>query len=389
MTFTSITWIAAIVFVVGVYWLLPARVRDEFLMAASLGLLAYVDVLSAAILVGFVLVVFLVGRMPAYKSAALAVAVVLFVGTLGVFKSQVASGPVDVVRDVAIPLGMSYYTFRAIHYVIDLHRGALPAHSFRDFAKYMLFLPTIPVGPINRFPAFKADCDAHGWQSVRLSAGIERLLIGYFKIVVIGSYLFANYLAVQIGSLGPEYLSLQLYLEAVRGSLLLYFMFSGYSDVAIGFGLLLGYKVMENFDNPFMKPNIAQFWRAWHISLTSWSRDYIYMTVLGLSRNPYLGTMASLLVIGIWHELSLRYVVWGLYHGAGIIFVNKLDKVKRAWRKQRGRKPVRTEPDALPVRGFKIFLTANYFFFGYVIISQESLSDTLQVYNSIFFGWLG
>jgi alginate O-acetyltransferase complex protein AlgI len=190
-----------------------------------------------------------------------------------------------------------------------------------------------------------------------------------------------------IAEIDQSHQAAHLYLEAVRGSFNLYFQFAGYSDIAIGFALLLGYRVMENFNSPFTKTNIAEFWRSWHISLTSWSRDYIYMSAVGLTRNPYFGTLASLTAIGIWHELSLRYVAWGLYHGLGIIGVNYLQKYKRKRQKARGIKMGRKE-DNFGIMALNVFATWNYFFFGYIIINQNSLVDTLKVYRIILFGWI-
>jgi alginate O-acetyltransferase complex protein AlgI len=204
---------------------------------------------------------------------------------------------------------------------------------------------------------------------------------------VLGNFLLSSYFTAQIADLYESYAPLYFYLEAVRGALNLYVLFAGYSDVAIGFGLMLGYRVMENFNNPFLRTNIAEFWRAWHISLTSWSRDYVYMPVVGFTRSPYLGTLASLIVIGIWHELSLRYIMWGIYHGVGIIFVNKLQQVLR---NRRRRKKIKTRPkdDTIVVQAVKIFLTANYVFFGYIIISQDSIAEALNVYRTILLAWV-
>ena len=143
---------------------------------------------------------------------------------------------------------------------------------------------------------------------------------------------------------------------------------------------------MENFNNPFMKTNISDFWRSWHMSLTSWARDYIYMTMVGLTRNPYFATLILMFTIGIWHELSPRYIAWGLYHGLGIIFVNRLQKYVRQKRRAKGLKGKAKESGVS--KALKIFATSNYFFFGYIIISQSSLWDSLRIYYIIFFGWI-
>jgi alginate O-acetyltransferase complex protein AlgI len=371
--------------VIGLYWILPSIYRAPFLVLASAGILLYADPRSLLILATICFVTYPLSQIRSHRKLWLALSITGIIGLIAFYKLQAADSPLDTLRDVAIPLGMSYYAFRVVHYLLDKYRGALPKHTLRDYVAYLFFAPTLLVGPIHRFSPFHNNHHHISWKASDLSEAIERMLIGYFKIVVVGNYLLSTYFAGVIGGINPTNESLVLYLEAVRGSFHLYFLFAGYSDVAIGFALILGYRVMENFNNPFMKTNIAEFWRSWHISLTSWSRDYIYMTVIGLTRNPYAATLSSLLVIGIWHELSLRYVIWGLYHGLGIIAVNKLQKFVRGRRRKRGIK--QPPPDSIPVKALKIFATANYFFFGYIIISQNDLSSAVLIYQKILFGW--
>lgn len=387
MTFTSLVWLAVMVGVTGTYWLLPNLFRRGFMALVCLIFLAAVDLPSATFLVVFTAVSYSMARDGVISKLELLTAVVSVIGIVAYFKAQVANTPEDVFRDIAMPLGMSYYAFRVLHYVIEKYRGLLPVHNFYDYVCYLFFIPTIVVGPIHRFAEFHRDHHNVRWNAQDLSEGIERILIGYFKLVVIGNFLFQKFLATEVAQLGDASSGLALYLDAVVGSFGLYILFSGYSDIAIGFSLMLGYRVMENFNNPFMKTNIAEFWRSWHISLTQWSRDYIYMPVVGATRNPYIGTLCSLLAIGIWHELSPRYIAWGLYHGIGIISVNKLQQYVRKRKRAKGIK-ISRKPDHFAVKALKIFATANYFFFGYIIISQDSFSDTLTVYQTILFGWL-
>lgn len=387
MTFTSLTWFAVMVGTIGFYWLLPSSLRKIFLALASLVFFVLIDWVSACYLIIFLFVSYAVTHYCPKSKLAISITIASIIGVLAYHKLQISSQPFDVLRDVAMPIGMSYYIFRIIHYMIDKYRNILPDHTFYEYTSYLFFLPTLLVGPIHRFTQFHSDYHLIQWRALDLSEGIERILIGYFKIIVIGNFLLSKYLATYIGNIDPSYQSLMLYLEAVRGSFNLYILFSGYSDIALGFALTLGYRVMENFDSPFLKTNIADFWRAWHISLTSWSRDYIYMTTIGLTRNPYFATLVSLTAIGIWHEISLRYVVWGMYHGLGIIFVNKLQKYMRQKNKSKKLKNKIKETNKF-INAIKIFLTANYFFFGYIIINQESLSDSITVIYLILFGWL-
>ena len=368
---------------VGVYWLLPERWRGGFLVLFTLTFLAAVHWVSALFLALFTIGSYGLSNGERVSKLSIAAAIATVVAVVAYYKIEVASLPFSVIRDVAMPIGMSYYAFRVIHYLIDKYRGVLPAHDFYDYVCYLFFVPTLLVGPIHRFAPFHADRDSVQWRADDLSEGIERIVIGYFKIVVLGHFMFSKWLVLAIAEIDSSYQATHLYLEAARGSFNLYFQFAGYSDIAIGFALLLGYRVMENFNSPFTKTNIAEFWRCWHISLTSWSRDYIYMSAVGLTRNPYFGTLASLTAIGVWHELSLRYVAWGLYHGLGIIGVNYFQKFIRKRNRARGIKKGRKE-DNFGLTAINVFATWNYFFFGYIIINQNSLMDTLKVYRIIW-----
>jgi D-alanyl-lipoteichoic acid acyltransferase DltB (MBOAT superfamily) len=381
MNFVSLQWMGWIIGITLLYWLVPSRGRGNVLALATAAFLLVADPLSTALLLALSGVTYAGSRGVKRPGIRIWAAILVVAGILAYWKVRVSSAPLDVIRDVAMPLGLSYYSFRMVHYVIESARGSLEPHSYADYLRYLLFLPTIVVGPIHRFPAFLKEREVR-WRADQAYEGLERILFGYFKLTVLGNYLLASLAARRIGALGADHPSLTLYLEAVRGSLNLYMQFSGYSDIAIGFSLLLGHRIIENFDWPFLKTSIADFWRCWHISLTSWSRDYVYMPVVGATRQPVYGTIASLLLVGIWHELSVRYVLWGAYHGCGIVAVNQFRKSLR--RRKIG--PVVHPVGKRLLRAISIFATFNYFVLGYVIISQKSIGDILGVYRKMFLG---
>lgn len=387
MTALSIEWALLMATTVAVYWLLPGRWRSGFITAATLAGLGVYDRISALLLVGLASVTYLAASRRTHQRTLIVVVIAGVVAILGYYKLRVSNAPVDAIRDVAMPLGLSYYTFRIIHYLIERARGTTAPHGFGDYFAYLFFAPVILVGPIARFGDFLRDRHENRWSADNLSEGAERLLFGYFKIAVLANFLLSNLAARQIGTMPAEWKPLMLYLEAARGSFILYFLFSGYSDLAIGFARLLGYRIIENFNWPFLQKNVADFWRSWHISLTSWSRDYIFMTVVGLTRSPIAGTLASLTIIGLWHELSIRYVIWGLYHGLGIIAVNEFQK----WRRQRmtpaqRRENAKAKPFQ-PIDVLKIIVTASWFFFGYILINSKTMGDALVTYRTILFSW--
>lgn len=358
---------------IAFYWLLPARLRHGFLVAATVLFLLMADYRALVLLLSFVLSTQLFFHLR-HRFSTLA-ALLIPILALVYYKLQTNSDPLPNMLNVAIPLGLSYSVFRVLHYIIERSRNNLPEHGLADFVAYVFFLPTILIGPINRFPQYFKDRCESTWRAEHISGGLERIVIGYFKVTVIGNTLLSGGAAQWAEVAGEQSAALGYYLAAVVASLNLYVQFSGYSDVAIGFALMLGYRVMENFRFPFLQTNIADFWRCWHISLTSWSREYIFMSVLSITRQPYVAVLCSLLFIGIWHEISLRYIAWGLYHGVGIIAYMQW----RKFRRKAGIQPFKSRPMALTARALSIFLTANYFFFGFLMTRQDNLPDAAQV----------
>ena len=227
-----------------------------------------------------------------------------------------------------IPLGLSYYSFRQIHYIFENYKGKLPVHGLGDYLCYLFFLPTLFIGPIHRFPTFHRYLRRRRWDPHFASEGLERILFGYVKIIFFANYLVGEVLFDLISRIPRNHPILLEYLDSLQYGLNLYFQFSGYSDVAIGLSLILGFRIIENFNFPFLAINISDFWRRWHISLSDWCRDYVYMPVASVSRKPFLGIITSFLVLGLWHAVSYQYLAWGLYHGFGIATWHLFQKIK-------------------------------------------------------------
>ena len=299
------------------------------------------------------------------------------------YKVTVRGSPEDLLREVLIPMGLSYYSFRCLHYLLECYRGTLPSHTFREFLSYLFFLPTLVIGPIHRFKPFLNDHHTKRWHGDTLSEGMERILYGYVKVAVLANFLFSTQMARVIGSIDPQATTRILYLEMIRGAMNLYLQFSGLSDIAIGFALLLGYRVMENFNHPYGQRNIADFWRSWHMSLTSWCRDYVYLPLIGLTRNPYVANVMTFLAIGLWHEVSLRYVVWALYHALGLIIWHEFQALKRKLGVPRLRRGVL----ATVVHGAGIVLTFHFVGFGFIIARQPTLTAMLESFRVLFLFW--
>ncbi len=268
-----------------------------------------------------------------------------------------------------IPLGMSYYIFRNIHYSIESYHGRIQNENLLFYLAYNFFLPVIVIGPINRYPEFVRDLQRRRMNSEYFSLGLQRILFGVSKIVIIGNYVLTSKAMSFIGNLGENNLWLKTYLEIVAFVLNAYFQFAGYSDIAIGLSLLLGYRIMENFNYPFFATNMQEFWSKYHMSLSSFCRDYIYTPIASYYRKPLLGIVGTMIIIGLWHEISLPFLIWGVMQAGGIylafLFRNSSTSMIR---KNLGR----------------IFVF-NFFCLSCVVIDYEPFGKAWEVYKILFF----
>lgn len=290
-------------------------------------------------------------------------------------------------------LGFSYVAFRLLHTLRDRQTGLLPALSLREFASYVLFFPTYLAGPIDRAERFAADFRALSqlkWlDAARVAEGFGRICLGVFKKFVI-----ADSLALGL-SLNPVNaaqatsaagLWLLLYGYAFR----LYFDFSGYSDIAIGLGILLGVRVPENFNRPYLQPNLTLFWQSWHMTLSSWARFYVFSPLsrwlLKRKKRPsstlivFSTQLATMLVIGLWHGVSWNFFIWGLWHGVGLFGHKQWSDRTRKWTR------MNTDKHGLR-RGLlnfvSWFITFHYVLLGWVWFVLPQPGQALQVLGQL------
>jgi alginate O-acetyltransferase complex protein AlgI len=217
-----------------------------------------------------------------------------------------------------LPLGISFFTFEFIHYAVDRYRGTAERGKLSDYLAFILFFPTMVAGPIKRYPDFvgKLNNPSSNWAE-DWELGITRILVGLAKKFAIADVLTAFTLHLNLTDLSrADRWVTPLWLLAY--GVKIYVDFSAYSDIAIGSARLFGIKVPENFDWPYARTNIAEFWSHWHISLTRWLTDYIFIPLGGSRRGPkraYLNVLVTLGVSGLWHGAGLNFLVWGLWHG--------------------------------------------------------------------------
>lgn len=223
-----------------------------------------------------------------------------------------------VVPDVRLPLGISFFTFHCISYIVDVYRGTTPAqHSLPKMILYISFFPQLIAGPIVRYKDISQQLTTRTVNGALFAEGVERFIIGLSKKLLIANTLATP--ADQIFALDPTLWTMQTsWLALTCFGLQIYFDFSGYSDMAIGIALMFGFKLRENFNYPYISLSITEFWQRWHISLSTWFRDYLYLP-LGGSQGAQWRTCVNMLAVfllcGLWHGANWTFLVFGLYHG--------------------------------------------------------------------------
>ncbi|MBU1106861.1 MAG: hypothetical protein KKB51_09360 [Candidatus Riflebacteria bacterium] len=302
---------------IGIFsaWLPPARLQVYFITLIGMAFLGYFDLFSLQILCSTAMLAYWICNYRQPHGKQVAITLSLFAVIFSYFKIQQGSE----IEKIVIPLGLSYYLFRQTHYILEMYKGTLRPHNFIEYFSYLFLLPTIVVGPIHRFPAFLSDLRRRRWDWARFSLGLERAFHGYAKLIIIANFALGYFLRdyfVQTADIAG--FSKAAFLNSAYMWIDLYIRFSAYSDIAIGVSAMMGFTIIENFNNPFMSENISEFWKRWHISLTSWCSDYFYKPVAAITRRPFVATSGTMLIIGLWHGFSLHYILWGMYHALGI-----------------------------------------------------------------------
>ena len=344
MLFNSIDFAIFLPIIFILYWFLAKnslRWQNILLVAASYVFYAWWDYRFLALIILSTLVDYSVARLmskPAFKTkrkVLLLLSVGFNLGLLGFFKyynffieSWISAWEASGVNiqsstlNIILPVGISFYTFQTLSYTIDVYRGKLePSRHLEQFMAYVAFFPQLVAGPIERashlLPQFQKP---RVFQSKFATSGVNLIIWGVFKKVVIADNcaFFVN----QIFDAPSGFSSLELFLGALLFAFQIYGDFSGYSDIAIGIARLFGFSLMTNFSFPYFSRNIAEFWRRWHISLSTWFRDYLYIP-LGGSKGGTISKLRNVMLVflvsGLWHGANWTFVVWGGLHG--LLFV--------------------------------------------------------------------
>ena len=261
------------------------------------------------------------------KKAVLWIGIVCDLSILGYYKyagffaktiNAICSREILPVAEIALPIGISFFTFQAISYVVDVYRGETEASKrIINVALYISFFPQLIAGPIVKYRDINKQIEDRNINWISVSDGFRRFIYGLGKKVLIANVLglcVDKIYAYNIINIDPK----TAWIGALAYSFQIYYDFSGYSDMAIGLGKMFGFTILENFNYPYLSSSVSEFWRRWHISLGSWFREYVYIP-LGGNRKGNARTLFNLLVVflltGLWHGADISFIIWGLYHG--------------------------------------------------------------------------
>jgi alginate O-acetyltransferase complex protein AlgI len=404
MLFNSLEYGLFLPTFVAVYFLSPPGWRALVLLGGSYGFYAswnprFLLLIGALTLVNYTLGLFLQpshGRRRHGGWLALAVGMNLVV--LGFYKytafllANAQRGltlihlPVQLPRpEIALPLAISFFTFEFVHYVVDVWLGHPPERSLLKFAIFAAFFPTQVAGPIKRYqnfiPQLAAAC---GFDWARVTEGLGHILRGLFKKMVLADRLapvvargFQDGAAIR-AALNP----LDAWLAVLAFAMQVYFDFCGYTDIARGSATILGFSVPENFRRPYLALSISEFWGRWHISLSTWLRDYLFVPLGGLRGRAYLALLITMGLGGLWHGASWTLVVWGLFHGA--LLSGHWAVRARAARRRR-------EPPTVTLPGIVLrwFATFGLVILGYVFFRASEVIGALRMLAAMFGRHLG
>ena len=329
MLFSSIPFLYYFLpLVLAVYFLVPRGLKNAVLFASSLLFYAWGEPRFCLFMLLSILQGYVFGRLieknaenRKWSKIFLTASVLLSLGLLGYCKyadffissvNAVTGLSLKLLR-VALPIGISFYTFQILSYVVDVYRGDVPAQkSFLKLGTYIAMFPQLIAGPIVRYAEIAPQLDERETTLEDVSAGAGRFVIGLSKKVLLANVLYE---IITVFQKSRDLSVLFYWLYAVSFTLQLYFDFSGYSDMAIGLGRIFGFRFSENFDYPYISASITEFWRRWHKSLGSWFRDYVYIP-LGGNRVSNAKWLRNILVVwlltGLWHGASWNFVLWGL-----------------------------------------------------------------------------
>lgn len=405
MLFNSFTFLVFFIMVTTVYFILPYKTRWLLLLAAScvfyMAWNSYLILLIVfTILVNYISAIKIYySRGKRHKKRILSICMLINFGLLFVFKYlgfmnstviAVSSAlnlnwPIKVIK-IILPMGISFYTFQASSYTIDVYKGRIkPEKHFGIFALFVMFFPQLVAGPIERsenlLPQFYEE---HNFDAERIVSGIRIMLWGFFKKIVI-----ADRVSIAVNTVYnsvTDYKGLYLALATLLFAFQIYCDFSGYSDIAKGCARVLGFNLMDNFLNPYLSMSIKEFWKRWHISLSSWFMDYVYIPLGGNRKGEakkYRNLLVTFLVSGLWHGANWTFVLWGGIHGIFQTLGGITSGARIGVKKKFGLYNNKV------INFISILITFALVCFGWIFFRANTASDAAYVIKNMLFGFRG
>src|SRR5579871_250455 len=404
MLFNSIEFAIFFPIAVTVYFLIAQRWRVHWLLAASCVFYmafipVYILILVVTILIDYVAGIYLErAQDPAKKKLLLWVSILSTCTVLFIFKYfDFSTGsfvgfaallgwhlPRPVIA-IILPIGLSFHTFQSLSYVVEVYRGNQKAeHNFIVYATYVMFFPQLVAGPIERPQNLLHQFwERHSFDYVRVTSGLRRMAWGFFKKIVV-----ADRLALYVNDVygAPQnFNGLQLTLATFFFAYQIYCDFSGYSDIALGAAEVLGFRLMENFRTPYYSLSISEFWRRWHISLSTWFKDYLYIPLGGnrVSKSRHiLNLLITFTVSGLWHGANWTYVIWGFLNGLYLV----VGWLTKDWR-TRIFDSIGLKESSFVRKSLMLLSTFTLTCVAWIVFRAKNMSDAMYVFTHLTKGW--
>lgn len=382
MVFSSLTFLFYFLpIVLIIYYIVPKKAKNIVLLISSLLFYFYGEPKFGILMVISILLTYIHGllmdKYPKRKKLFLISSIVISSGLLVVFKytdfiisniNMVLHSNIDLVK-LSLPIGISFYTFQMISYIIDVYRGeAKVQKSFLKLATYVALFPQLIAGPIVRYTTIEDELDNRKYSFDNFSNGVRRFVIGLSKKILVANVLAS---AISSFSTSQEKTVLFYWIYGLANALQIYFDFSGYSDMAIGLGKMLGFNFPENFNYPYISKSVTEFWRRWHITLGTWFKDYIYIP-LGGNRVGKIKWLRNILIVwfltGLWHGAAWNFILWGVLYGV-LLVIEKIGLLK-----------VLEKIPSVISSAYVTLITI----IGFIIFSGSSVSEILNNIEGIF-----